>query len=115
MSYRREMLPHTTGRIYDGLTSHFGETGVFFDMDAIGSGTPNIEEVIPSAEAVVVIVRLDGQRPGTRRAQDTFMTRRSRVERSFGFTMWLPNGDGKPGLGAFFRSRRRLSALVGAS
>ncbi|MET0397258.1 MAG: TIR domain-containing protein [Longimicrobiaceae bacterium] len=75
--YRRDDSAGFAGRLYDGLTQHFGRNMVFMDVDDIQPGVnfvDVIQEVVARARAVVVVIGkqwLNGGDPfGRRRLGD---------------------------------------------
>ena len=59
ISYRREDSQSITGRIYDWLSDHTPQEGIFIDFDDIDYGAnfvQHIEEVIPKCRAMLVVI-----------------------------------------------------------
>lgn len=59
VSYRRSNASGTAGRIYDALTTRFGEDAVFMDVDGIEPGADFeqvLDETLRDCRAVVVVV-----------------------------------------------------------
>ena len=59
ISYRRQDSQHITGRIYDRLSTHFGKTSVFKDVDAIPLGVDfreHIQEKIGQCAVLVAVI-----------------------------------------------------------
>jgi hypothetical protein len=59
ISYRRNDAPDAAGRICDRLRSNFGESSVFFDIDAIPYGVDfrqHVDNVISSCDVLLVVI-----------------------------------------------------------
>jgi len=60
ISYRREETAAQAGRLYDHLSSHFGEDRVFMDIDSVAIGTDFTKAVIGAVSGCNIILALIG-------------------------------------------------------
>jgi hypothetical protein len=65
ISYRREDSGPYAGRLYDALVSHFGQEGVFFDIDAIGPGEDFREVIQKTCSSCKVLLAVIGRQWAT--------------------------------------------------
>jgi len=59
LSYRREDSGGYTGRLYDGLTAHFGDDEVFMDLEDIQAGKnfrSDVEQTSSRSDVVLVVI-----------------------------------------------------------
>ena len=61
ISYRRDDSAGHTGRLYDRLTDHFGQSQIFMDVDTIQPGLNYIEVVQEAVSACDVLVAVIGR------------------------------------------------------
>jgi hypothetical protein len=60
ISYRREETAAQAGRLFDHLSSHFGEDRVFMDIDSIAIGADFAKAVIEAVSACNIVLALIG-------------------------------------------------------
>ena len=60
ISYRREETAAQAGRLFDHLSSHFGEDRVFMDIDSIAIGVDFTKAVIEAVSACNIVLALIG-------------------------------------------------------
>ncbi len=60
VSYRRQESSHLAGRLYDSLSSRFGEDQVFMDVDTIEPGVDFAEEIFRAVAACQVLLAIIG-------------------------------------------------------
>lgn len=65
ISYRREDSGPYAGRLYDALVSHFGQEGVFFDIDTIGPGEDFREVIQKTCSSCKVLLAVIGRQWAT--------------------------------------------------
>ncbi|MEX2102662.1 MAG: TIR domain-containing protein, partial [Gaiellaceae bacterium] len=59
LSYRRDDTAGHAGRLYDALTSRFGEANIFMDVDTITPGTDfvrAVEEAVSSCDVLIALI-----------------------------------------------------------
>ena len=61
LSYRRDDSAGHAGRLYDALTSRFGETRVFMDVDTIEPGVDFVQAVERAVSSCDVLIALIGR------------------------------------------------------
>jgi len=77
ISYRRSDAEHAAGRLYDRLCDHFGDKGIFYDVDKIPSGLDFPTFIRHTLDQCAVLLLLIGNRwlqeddEGKRRIDDT--------------------------------------------
>ena len=61
ISYRRDDAPAYAGRLYDCLSTRFGDAQVFMDVDAIEPGIDFVQQIEESVDAADVLIAVIGR------------------------------------------------------